>query len=450
MENVVTNEYIQDIQDSIEEQGIGPRLPELNDMHSADIAELVQRLPLSCGKEVVFNIEEQKAAEVLIEIDEELRGRILEEYTGQEIASELVENLDSDDAADLINELPDEKKRQVLNSLEDPAQAKGLAELLIYPENTAGAIMATELVKVNLNWKVMHCLRQMRLQAEKVDQVHSVYVVNDENKLIGTLSLKKLLTLGKEIPIAEVYDETVRSVEATEDAEAIARTMEKYDLVVMPVVDTLGHLLGRITIDDVVDVIRDEAREDYAFASGLTEEVETHHKMRTIVRARLPWLVIGLVGGLAAASVIGRYEADLAAIPKLAFFIPLIAAMGGNVGVQSSAIIVQSLASKTPMGSVSKRLFKELGVGVINGVILGGLIIGSSLFLGYGTMMAITVAVSLVSVIIVAALIGTFVPLLLDKYKIDPALATGPFITTINDILGLFIYFSIGRLILGI
>ncbi|MDZ7847354.1 MAG: magnesium transporter [Owenweeksia sp.] len=280
--------------------------------------------------------------------------------------------------------------------------------------------------------------------------MHSIYVVDDHNRLLGTLSLTKLLTTSTQTPISEVYNDIEHSVEATDDAEEIARNMEKYDLVVMPVVDSLKHLLGRITIDDVVDVIREEAKEDYAFASGLTEEVETHDRMRTIVRARLPWLLIGLVGGLAAASVIGRFETDLNLIPQLAFFIPLIAAMGGNVGVQSSAIIVQGLASKAPMGKLSSRLFKELGVGLINGLILGVLIIGASLLLGYGVLMALTVSISLVSVIIVAALIGTFVPLLLDKYKIDPALATGRFITTLNDILGLFIYFMIGRTILGI
>lgn len=450
MENVVTNEFIEQVKQSIEEGGIEPHLAELNEMHPADIGELVQRLSVPHSKEVVFKIDEEKAAEVLMEIDDELRGRILEEYTGKEIARELIENLDSDDAADLINELPDTKKREVLNSMKDPLQAKGLAELLIYPENTAGAIMATELVKVNLNWKVMECLKQMRLQAEKVDQVHSIYVVDDSNKLVGTLSLKKLLTLSTHTPISEVYDQNVHSVESTEDAESIARDMQKYDLVVMPVTDSLGHLLGRITIDDVVDVIREEAREDYNFASGLTEEVEVHHRVRTNVRARLPWLLIALVGGLAAASVVGQFEADLAAIPSLAFFMPLIAAMGGNVGVQSSAIIVQALASKSHMGSFVKRLYKELGVALINGLICGGVIIGASLLLGYGTLLAVTVAISLVSVIIVAALVGTFTPLALHKYNIDPAVATGPFITTTNDILGLFIYFMIAGSILGI
>lgn len=449
MESEISQDFLEQLRDDVEAGNLHGRMSEINEMHPADIAEILQNLPLDQTRLVFATIEEEKAADALVELDEELRGKILHEYTGKEIARSLVEHLDSDDAADLINELPISKRREVLNNIADPEEARGLSNLLIYPENTAGALMATELIKVNKNLKVMQCVREMRQQAEAVEQVHSIYVVDDNNLLLGTLSLKKLLTLSTQTPISEVYTDIVHSVEATEDAEDVARAMEKYDLLVMPVVDSQGQLLGRITIDDVVDLIRDEAREDYAYASGLTGDVETHDRMRTIVKARLPWLLIGLLGGIAAAWVIGRFETDLEAIPKLAFFIPLIAAMGGNVGVQSSAIIVQGLASKANMGTLSNRLVKELTVGIINGLILGLVIIGASILLGYGTQMAMTVAASLIAVIIVAALVGTFVPLLLDRYKIDPALATGPFITTLNDILGLFIYFMIGRAILG-
>lgn len=449
MEPEISKDWLEQLRDDIDEGKLHDRLTEINDMHPADIAEVLQSLPVDMTRLIFSVLEDEKAADSLVELDDELRSKILEEYTSREIAKDLVEYLDSDDAADVINELPISRRREVLNNIDDPEQARILSNLLIYPENTAGALMATELIKVNKNLKVMQCVKEMRLQAEKVEQVHSIYVVDDDGKLLGTLSLKKLLTTSTQTPISEVYTDIVYTVEASVDAEDIARTMEKYDLFVMPVVDSEGHLLGRITIDDVVDVIRDEAREDYAYASGLTGDIETHDRIRTMVKARLPWLLIGLFGGIAAAWVIGRFEADLANIPKLAFFIPLIAAMGGNVGVQSSAIIVQGLASKAKMGTLSARLFKELGVGVVNGLILGLVLVAASLFLGYGTEMALTVAISLISVIIVAALVGTFVPLLLDRYKIDAALATGPFITTLNDILGLFIYFMIGRAIMG-
>lgn len=443
-------EFLENLEEDIKKGNLEARLEAIEEMHPADIAEIVDQLSLESGKTLVTEINEEKAAEVLVELDEDLRAKILTEYTGEEIARELVENLDSDDAADLINELDEEKRREVLNNIEDPEQAKDIADLLVYPENTAGALMGTELIKVNKNWKVLQCVKEMRLQAENVEQVHAIYVVDDNNKLLGTLSLKKLLTTSLKTPIEEVYNHQYHSIEAVADAEDVANAMQKYDLVVMPVVDAVGHLLGRITIDDVVDVIREEAKEDYNLASGLTDEVESGDNVFVVIRARLPWLLIGLFGGLMAASVIGNFEMALSNLPKMAFFIPLIAAMGGNVGVQSSAIVVQALASKSDMGNLMSRLLKEVSVALINGIICGSLIIGAGLFLGYEVQLCITVSISLLAVILVAALVGTFVPIVLHRYSIDPALATGPFITTMNDILGLFIYFSIGHIILGI
>lgn len=423
----------------------------IEDSHPADLAEMISQIDFEAAQNLMEMLPSEVEAEVLMELNsEDLRARLIEDYTGAEIARDLVENLDSDDAADLINELSDDVKKQVLSSLEDQQQAQDLASLLVYPENTAGALMGTELIKVQQTWRVLQCVKEMRKQAEEIEQVHAIYVVDENNRLLGTLSLKKLLTTSTKTPIADVFSQKVTSIEATADAEDVANKMQKYDLIVMPVVNALGQLVGRITIDDVVDFIRDEAAEDYNLASGLTDGVDQTDSVFTVTRARLPWLIIGLVGGLLAASVIGRYEGDLAALPQMAFFIPLIAAMGGNVGVQSSAIIVQGLASQSMMGSTLSRLIKELSVALINGVILAALIIGAGLFLGYSTALSLTVAVALLSVIIAAALIGTFVPLILNNYKIDPALATGPFITTLNDILGLFLYFQIGRLILGV
>lgn len=423
----------------------------LKEGHPADLAEILEKLDFEYAQIFYDRIADEVGAEVLMELDEDLRAKILEDYTGKEIAHELIDNLDSDDAADLINELDEAQRREVLESIEDQKQAMDIARLLVYPEGTAGALMATEMIRVKDHWMVLECVREMRKQAEEVEKVHAIYVVNEQNKLLGTLSLKKLLTTSTRTPISEVFSQKVQSVEVNTEAEEVANIMQKYDLVVMPVVDPLGHLVGRITIDDVVDFIRDEAKEDYNLASGLTDEVEADDTLWSITRVRLPWLLIGLFGGLMAASVIGRYEEDIDAIPKMAFFIPLIAAMGGNVGVQSSAIIVQGLANQSLSdNSLLSRLLKELGVALVNALILSVLIIGASLFLGYGLKLALTVSVALFAVIVVAALIGTFVPLALDNYKVDPALATGPFITTLNDIIGLFLYFQIGRLILGL
>jgi magnesium transporter len=446
-------EINRDFIDSLEEDILEGRKEKyqdfINDGHPADIAEIVDKLDKVAAEILFRSLDKELGAEVLMEIDEDLRAKFLEGYNGQEIASDIIENLDSDDAADLINELPNEQRREVLNSIKDEQQALDIARLLIYPEGVAGSLMGTELIKVYDSWRVLQCVKEMRKQAETIERVHAIYVVNEQNKLLGTLSLKKLLTTSTKTPISEVYSSKVQYVEVNTEAEEVANYMQKYDLVVVPVVDPLGHLVGRITIDDVVDFIRDEAKEDYNLASGLTDEVEEDDSVLAITRARLPWLLIGLFGGLMAASVIGRYEEDIAIIPQMAFFIPLIAAMGGNVGVQSSAIIVQGLASQALSGSTMNRLLKELSVATVNATILAATIVGSSLFLGYSIHLALTVAVSLFAVIIVAALIGTFVPLILNNYKIDPALATGPFITTLNDIIGLFLYFQIGRLILA-
>lgn len=421
----------------------------IEELHPADVAEIVEEISIDAAKKLIEELGNERTADVLIEIDEDLRADIISDYTGKEIARDLVDNMDTDDATDIIHELSDELQKEVLDNIEDPEHARDIADLLVYPEDTAGALMGTELIKVNKKWKVMQCVREMRLQAEDVEKVHAIYVVDDNERLLGTLSLKKLLTTSLKNPIEEVFEEKIQMVNVTTEAEEVANIMQKYDLVVIPVVDPLGGLVGRITIDDIVDVIRDEAKEDYNLASGLTDEVESDDSVVTITRARLPWLLIGLFGGIMAASVIQQFDGALAAIPKMVFFIPLIAAMGGNVGVQSSAIVVQALASKSAMGNIRDRLLKEVLVALLNGAICGLLIIGASLFLGYGLELALTVGFSLLLVILVAALVGTFVPIVLDKYKIDPALATGPFITTMNDILGLFVYFSIGRMILG-
>jgi magnesium transporter len=445
----ITRDFIEGLEEHILEGRKEKYHAFINDSHPADIAEIVDKLDKAAAEILFRSLDNELGAEVLMEINEDLRARFLEGYNGREIASDIIENLDSDDAADLINELPNQQRREVLNNIEDEKQALDIARLLIYPEGMAGSLMGTELIKVYDNWRVLQCVKEMRKQAEEIERVHAIYVVDEHNKLLGTLSLKILLTTSTKTPISEVYSSKVQYVEVNTEAEEVANYMQKYDLVVVPVVDPLGHLVGRITIDDVVDFIRDEAKEDYNLASGLTDEVEEDDSVMAITRARLPWLLIGLFGGLMAASVIGRYEVDIAIIPQMAFFIPLIAAMGGNVGVQSSAIIVQGLASQALSGSTMNRLVKELGVATVNATILAATIVGSSLFLGYSIHLALTVAVSLFAVIIVAALIGTFVPLILNNYKIDPALATGPFITTLNDIMGLFLYFQIGRLILA-
>ena len=307
--------------------------------------------------------------------------------------------------------------------------------------------MAKELIKVNENWTTIRCLKEMRKQASEVKEVHTIYVVDDHEKLVGTLSLKRLLLTETRILINEIANYDIVSVIATEDDDEVANIMNKYDLIVMPVIDKKGVLLGRITIDDVMDVVKEEAEKDYQMASGITEDVESSDSVWQLTRARLPWLLIGLVGGLLGAKVIGIFEIDKNI--ELAFFIPLIAAMCGNVGVQSAAIVVQGLANESiKINTIFSKLVKELGVALLNGIVCSAIIFGATFALNYPIDLSLTVSLSLLSVIVFAALFGTFVPLSLDKYKIDPALATGPFITTVNDILGLVIYFLIGQAVL--
>ena len=445
----LTKEFLQEIIDKIDRQEFELLKTELSELHNVDIAELIEELDDKYGKILFELFEDETSAEILVELDEESREAVLEDLSSQEIAEDLIENLDSDDAADIIADLPSEKKVEVLSHIEDIEHASDIVDLLSYPENTAGGLMAKELIKVNEKWAVLRCVREMRKQAEEVDKVYTIYVVDDDDVLLGTLSLKKLLLSPEKTFIKNIYNEKVFSVKANSDDEEVANIMEKYDLIVLPVVDDLNRLIGRITIDDVVDVMKEEAMEDYNRASGISEQVDASDNILTLTRARLPWLLIGLMGGIMGAEVIGIF--DIENNIELAFFTPLIAAMGGNVGVQSAAIIVQGLASNNlGMDSLAQRLIKELGVALLNGIICSGLIMIITSLLGYPNSISFTVSISLMAVIIFAALFGTFIPLVLDKYKIDPALATGPFITTVNDVLGLFIYFMIGKLFLNL
>ena len=445
----LTKEFLQEIIDKIDRQEFELLKTELSELHNVDIAELIEELDEEYGKILFELFEDETSAEILVELDEESREAVLEDLSSQEIAEDLIENLDSDDAADIIADLPSEKKVEVLSHIEDIEHASDIVDLLSYPENTAGGLMAKELIKVNEKWAVLRCVREMRKQAEEVDKVYTIYVVDDDDVLLGTLSLKKLLLSPEKTFIKNIYNEKVFSVKANSDDEEVANIMEKYDLIVLPVVDDLNRLIGRITIDDVVDVMKEEAMEDYNKASGISELVDASDNILTLTRARLPWLLIGLMGGIMGAEVIGIF--DIENNIELAFFTPLIAAMGGNVGVQSAAIIVQGLASNNlGMDSLAQRLIKELGVALLNGIICSGLIMIITSLIGYPNSISFTVSISLMAVIIFAALFGTFIPLVLDKYKVDPALATGPFITTVNDVLGLFIYFMIGKLFLNL
>ena len=423
----------------------------LQDLHPEDFAEFMVELNNERALFVFLLLDYEKGSDVLAEIDEEERNRFLASFPPEIIAKRFIDNMESDDAADLVGSLSDEQQHEVLSHMDDLEQAGDIVDLLHYDEDTAGGLMAKELVVVNENWTVLTCLRELSRQAENIDEIYNVYVVDDDNKLKGRLSLKKMILSPTSAKISNLYYEDITSVKTDEPAESVARIMQKYDLVAIPVVDSLGRLVGRITIDDVVDVIREEAEKDYQMMSGITQDVETSDSIWSQTKARLPWLIIALFGGMVSAYMISRYEAEIALFPVTAMFIPVITAMGGNVGIQSSAIVVQGLASNSlSLKNGFQNILKEIGGALINATICSSIIFVLTLFFDLNSLaMPITVTLSLFIVILFASVFGTAFPLLLNKMHIDPALATGPFITLTNDIIGLNIYLLTGNAILS-
>lgn len=444
----LTDDLLATVRQLIADQNIAGLQAMMGELHYADIAEIANELQAEEATYLLKRLDNEKAATSLAEMYKDKREAVLNNLTVKEIAEEL-EELDTDDAADIVNKLPKELVQQVISNIKDREHAKNIVGLLHYDEGSAGGLMAKELVKVNENWNVLTCVKEMRAQAENVTRVHSIYVVDDEGKLKGRLSLKDLLTTSTTSPIKDVYIPKVDAVNVNERGEEVAKIMSKYDLEAIPVTDEIGRLVGRITIDDIVDFIREEADKDYQLAAGISQDVEVKDSIWMHSRARLPWLVLGLLGGVSAAAIMGNFEALMAQHAVLFFFTPLIAAMAGNVGVQSSAIIVQGLANNDVKESIRKRLGKELLLALLNGFILASLLLVFTWIWKHTLVTALAIALSLIAVIVVAGLVGTFVPLFLHKRNIDPAIATGPFITTSNDIFGILIYFSIAKWLLG-
>ena len=445
MQFELTREYIDNLKGIIEEKNEAKAIALMDELHPADIAEIYDELSVDEAKFLYLLLDGDTAADVLAELEDDDRDRFLKVLPVEVIAKKFIDKMDSDDAADVIGGLSDEQQEEILSHIDDIEQAGDIVDLLHYDEDTAGGLMGKELVMVNENWTVLTCLRELSRQAEDIDEIYYVYVVDDDGILKGTLSLKEMVLSSTSAKISNIYQPDAMSVHTDENDEEVARIMEKYDLVALPVIDSIGRLMGRITIDDVVDVIREEAEKDYQMASGISEDVEANDSIWLQTRARLPWLLIGLVGGILAALVISTHEEELKLTTSLAFFIPLITAMAGNVGVQSSAIIVQGIASNSlGFESTFSRLLRELGGAFINGLTCSALLFLWNYFNEDSIALTMTVSIALFVVIIFAAIAGTIIPLMLHKAKVDPALATGPFITTLNDIVGLFIYLAIG------
>jgi len=420
----------------------------LNDMHHADIAEVLDKLDFEEATYIFKVLDSEQTAEILLELEDDLRENILSRLTPKEIAEELDE-LDTNDAADIIAELSQDLKSEVISELQDVEHAKDIVDLLRYDEDTAGGLMGKELVKVNENWNVLTCVKEMRVQAENVSRVHSIYVVDDENRLKGRLSLKDLLTTSTKTHISDVYIRKLNWVNVDDKDVEVARIMQKYDLEAIPVVDELGRLVGRITIDDIVDVIKEEAEKDYQLAAGITQDVETDDSILELTKARLPWLLIGMVIEIIASFVLKDNESAFRRYSTLIIFVPLLSATAGNIGVQASAIVVQGLANGS-LKEFSRVYFsKEIAVAMISGSIISLLLLGYHSIMYQQYLVGLAISISMVVVILFAATLGTLVPLFLHKNNIDPAIATGPFITTSNDIFGIILYFAVARMILG-
>lgn len=452
MEKITIDQaFVKNIKQLIEQGDTDSVSELLGEMYAEDIAELLDKVQPEEARIVMSLVEKGKIIKVLVEMEENVRESFLSAYSPKEIAEDFIQNMDSDDAAYVLNQLPVKDKEDVIAGLSDIEYASSLLSLLSYEEYTAGSLMAVELVKANEEWTVGQCVEEIRRQAENVDTIYVVYVVDSHERLLGLITLKNLILANPSSLLSTVYNKEVISVSTSTDSEEIANLFKKYDLVVLPVVNALGQLVGRITVDDVVEVIKEEAKEDYQLMSGITEDVDATDKVWVLSRARLPWLLIGLLGGIASSRFIEIYEDQLQIHPEMAFFMPLIAAMGGNAGVQSSAIVVQGLANNT-LGTknIVPKVLKELRVALLNGIICSALLFGYNLLFSESYDLSITVSVALMSVIIFASVLGTFIPMVLEKMKIDPAIATGPFITTTNDLLGLAIYFTIGHFLYNV
>ena len=437
-----TNEDIERVERLIDENDRTSCIAEIEGMHPADIAELFQSLNLRQA-EWFFDLipDKEKRADVLMELDEEDRKKLLEGMAPEQIGH-YIDMLDTDDAVDLIQELDEEDREEVIQSIEDVEQAGDIVDLLQYDEDTAGGLMGTEYISVNENLSMPDCLREMRHQAEDLDDIYYVYVVDDENRLKGVLPLKKMITHPSVSKIKHVMETDAVSVKADTPLDEVAIDFEKYDLVAMPVVDSIGRLVGQITVDDVMDEVREQQERDYQLASGISSDIDADDSIFAQTKARLPWLLIGIIGGIVNSLILGGFEAQLAAVTALAFFIPLIGGTGGNVGVQASAIVVQGLANgRLELNEFWRQIWRAVRIALLNAIVISGVVFAYILVTEPGDWaLVMAVAVSLFCVVIFATVFGTLVPLTLERLKINPALATGPFIQITNDVVGLLIY----------
>jgi magnesium transporter len=458
----LTNNFKEKLKVEIESQNIDFIKKSFLEVSYADIAELLYEFNSNDSKYVLDNIDLETSSKIISELDDDTRENFLKIYSSKEIA-DVLKVIDSDDGADILLDLSADKREDVLINIIDKEKSKNLKDLIKYDEEVAGGLMAKELVKCNIDWKINQCIELIRKQAKKVSQIYSVYVTDSKGRLKGKVSLKDIILSNDNSRVKDIYDDFVVSVDAHMNQEEVAQIMQKYDLTVLPVVNKRNKLIGRITIDDVVDVITESAEEERQIMSGITSDVEEDDSIFKLSNARLPWLIIGIFGGLFGAFFLGSFESKYfegsEVFISLSFFIPLIMATAGNVGIQSSSIVIQTLSSPSSFEiSISQRLTRVILVSILNGIVLSllvyaGLLLFDNLnFLDFEiySKTAKIVSVSLFSIVLVSSLLGTITPIILDKLKFNPALASGPFITTTNDLMALAIYFVVALIMGGI
>ncbi|HAA12664.1 MAG TPA: magnesium transporter [Cytophagales bacterium] len=445
----LTNEFLERFEQAVEEEQVDFIREVLDGVAPQDITALLDEFNAEESKYVIDLLPTEISAEIVNDLDEDVQARFLRNFASDEIAA-FVNHLDSDDAVDMLMDLPVKTREEVIAMVDNAEKASHIVDLLRYEEDVAGGLMQKEFIRANINWTITQTIEEIRRQGEKVEKIYSVYVVDDSNLLKGRVSLKRIILARDDTRIADLYEPDIESVETYMDEEEVAQLMQKYDLDAVPVVNVQGKLVGRITIDDIVDVITELAEEERNMMAGISEDVEEDDSVWRLTRARLPWLTVGMLGGLLGAQFIGLFERDILLIPAMSFFIPLITATGGNVGIQSSSIILQSLANPSAFSESNwNRFFKALLVALLNGVILAGLVFGINMLFGQEVRLATVVSLALLSVVLLASFMGTVTPLVLNRFGINPALASGPFITTANDLLGLGVYFGVARLILS-
>ncbi len=443
-------DFLDNILEVIENQDAVKLKAILENMHSADIAELCDTLDVDEARFVYRQLDNETAADVLVEMDEDNRKRLLDELPSELIASKFIDNMDTDDAVDIIQEMDEDKQEEVLAHIGDIEQASDIVDLLQYDEDTAGGLMGTEMVVVNENMSMPECLQEMRKQAEDLDDIYNVYVVDDDGRLKGVFPLKKMITNPSVSKVKYVMDEDVISTKVDTPIDDVVQMIEKYNLVSVPVIDSIGRLQGQITVDDVIDELREQQEHDYQMASGLTSDVETDDSVFRQMWARIPWLLIGMLGGILNSMLLGKFEPTLQGYVGLLLFIPLIGGTGGNVGTQSSAIVVQGLANGSlNISNIWKQVFKESAVALLNAIVLSLLVLGYNVYqFGFTEAVTYAVPVSLFALVLIGTLWGTLLPLLFEKIHIDPAIATGPFVQITNDLLGMGIYMLVITLII--